>query len=191
MAGGRHDFGTLLPTRERKQWEFALRNEYFEYYNDERDEWDAESVYTAEEAHGKANSYQRYRLFTFSNFLTKPKTISTFQVNVEDILGDARPGSVLLIIGGKGGDYPAIYERMARLAEAAGFGRRNSAVVTVRADAQLAGRLDEEIRWFYGHLKKLANDLPVEEPIVASLRDELESGERLRFKSSKMLAYRK
>ena len=122
MAGGRHDFGTLLPTRERKEWEFALRNEYFEYYNDERDEWDAESVYTAEEAHGKANSYQRYRLFTFSNFLTKPKTISTFQVNVEDILGDARPGSVLLIIGGKGGDYPAIYERMARLAEAAGIG---------------------------------------------------------------------
>ena len=71
---------------------------------------------------------------------------------VRNILTDAHPGSVLLMIGAKAGRYPVIQERMARLADAVGFRHRNDEVRVATAGVQLDGRLDEEVRWFYRHL---------------------------------------
>ena len=99
MTGGLHDFNTVLPTQERRQFENSLCDEYEEYYDEEREEWHADPIYTPEQANREANAYRRYRLFTFSNFLTTLDTVSSFQANIEDILSDAQAGSVLLIIG--------------------------------------------------------------------------------------------
>ena len=116
IAGGIHDFSTILPTRQRREMEESLRRQYDEWYDDQREEWHIDPVYTLEEANREASSYHRYRLFTLSNFLTTPEAIQDHQANFEDILADAHAGSVLLIIGAKGGCYPAIQRHMAELA---------------------------------------------------------------------------
>ena len=95
MAGGLDDFSSVRPRQERRELEARLRDGYEEYYDSERDEWHADPTHTAEEANLAANSYRRYRLFTFSNFLTTLDTVATFQADVEEILKDAQPGSVL------------------------------------------------------------------------------------------------
>ncbi|MDE0102089.1 MAG: hypothetical protein OXN89_06900 [Bryobacterales bacterium] len=191
MTGGLHDFSTILPTQERRQFENSLRNEYEEYYNEERGEWDADPIYTREQANWEANTYRRYRLFTFSNFLTTLDTISSFQANIEDILSDARAGSVLLIIGAQGGSYPAIQKRMGRMADAGGFRRRNNAVKVAVAHAQLDQRLCDEIRWFYRYLKLLAGHLPANTPCATKLRKELEGDQPIKFALSAVHAFRK
>ena len=191
MTGELHDFSTILPTQERRQLEDSLRNQYDEYYDEERQEWHADPVYTPQEANYEANAYRCYRLFTFSNFLTTIDTVSTFQENIEDILADAHAGSVLLMIGAKGGSYPAIQERIAGLAYASGFRRRNVAVAVKSADVQLDYRLDQEVRWFYRHLKQCAGNLPASASQASDLRKELEGNRPISFNSSVVHAFRK
>ena len=191
MTGGLHDFSTILPTRARRELENNLRNQYEEYYDEQRQEWHADPLYTPEEANREANAYHRYRLFTFSNFLTTPDKVSTFQENIEDILADAHAGSVLLMIGAKGGCYPALQQRMAGLAEASGFRRRNDPISVASADAQLHPRLDHEVRWFYGRLKQLTPDLPSIDPDAARLCKEFEGDPLITFKSSTVHAFLK
>ena len=158
MARGLHDFCAIRPTHERRRIEHNLRNQYEEYYDEHREEWQSEPTHTPEEANREANSHHRYRLFTFSNFLTSPKRVSAFQKNLNDILADARPGSVLLMIGATGGHYPDIQKQMARLADAGGFRRRNDPKRVATAKARLDGRLREEVRCFYRLLKELAGN---------------------------------
>ena len=191
MAGGLHDFRTILPTRERRELEASLRNQYEEYYDEQREEWHTAPLYTPEEANREANAYRRYRLFTFSNFLTTLDTLSTFQENIEDILADAHAGSVLLMIGAKAGCYPAIQKQMAKLADAGGFRRCNDVVVVASADAQLNHRLDEEVRWFYHRLKHFSGRVAPKDPVALKLLKELERNEPLTFKSSTVRAFRK
>ena len=191
MTGGLHDFSTILPTQERRQLEYSLRNQYDEYYDEERQEWHADPAYTPQEANHEANAYRRYRLFTFSNFLTTLDTVSTFQENIEDILADAGAGSVLLMIGAKGGSYPAIQKRITELAYAGGFRRRNVAIAVKSADVHLDYRLDEEVRCFYRHLKQRADNLPASDSHTAELRKELEGDQPISFKSSIVHAFRK
>ena len=62
------------------------------------------------------------------------------------------------MIGAKGGRYPVIHERMARLADAVGCRHRNDEVRVATAGVQLDGRLDEEVRWFYRHLKQTGEE---------------------------------
>ena len=191
MTRGIHDFCTILPAQARREIENNLRNELEEYYDEQRAESHAYATYTAEEANREANAYHRYRLFTFSNFLTTPGTVSSFRKNIEGILADAHAGSVLLMIGATGGCYPAIQERMAALAAAGGFRHRNDAVTVASADARLDRRLDKEVRWFYRRLKQLAGDLPTNEPCATELREELEHDQPVSFRSSIVHAFRK
>lgn len=191
MTGRLHDFGSLNPARERRQLENNLRNQYDEYFNEHRGEWDADPVYTSEEANREASSHHRYRLFTFSNFLTTLDMVSTFQNNIEDILADAHAGSVLLMIGARGGHYPTIRERIAKLAEGGGFRRHNDTGVVASAHAELDQRVREEIRAFYSRLKQLAVELPANGSDGAKLRRELEDHCPMKFKPSAVLAFRK
>ena len=147
---------------EHRQFENSLCNQYEEYYDEQWEEWHADLIYTPEKANRETNAYHRYRLFTFSNFLTTLDTVSTYQANVEDILSDAHAGSVLLTIGARGGSYPVIRKRMARMALAVFDSATMLAATSV--DAQLDRRLCEEIRRFYRHLKLLAGELP---PLIA------------------------
>ena len=191
MAGGLTDFAAVRPREERRELERRLRGQYEECYTSDRDEWHEEPTYTAEEANRKANAHRRYRLFTFSNFLTTLDTVSAFQSNVEAILSDAHPGSVVLMIGGKGRGYPKIQERIARLAKAGGFRRSISPVEVAGGDARMDGRLAEEARWFYGRLKDLAGPLPAYDDVTQGLLDELEGREPMNFRSSAVRAFRK
>ena len=151
----------------------------------------ADPTHTAEEVNREANQYRHYRLFTFSNFLTTLDTVETYRGNVEEILSDAQRGSVLLMIGGKGKDYPEIQRRMAELAAAAGFGRTSEPVPVASEDARLDGRLAEEARWFYGRLKGVAEDLPDDDPVARDLLEELEGEKAMEFRSSAVHAFRK
>ena len=191
MAGGLHDFSTIVPTEERKELEKSLRNKYEDYYDDRRDEWDADRVYTPEEANLEANAHRRYRLFTFSNFLTTLDTVRRFEANFKDILVDANPGSVLLMIGAKGGCYPEIQDRIARLAKAGRFRRRNRAVRVAATKARLVRRIETEVRWFYRHLADLAGNVPASELHSAQLLKELEGDQPVTFGSSAVHAFRK
>ena len=191
MTAGLHDFGGLHPTRERKQLENNLRNQYDEYWNEHRGEWDADPVYTSEEANREASSHHRYRLFTFSNFLTTLDMVSNFQDNIEEILADAHAGSVLLMIGAKGGCYPTIRERIAKLAEVGRFRRHNDTVTVASAHAKLDQRLGEEVRSFYYRIKQLAGELPANGPDGAKLRSEMEDFRPVAFSTSTILAFRK
>ena len=148
-------------------------------------------IYTPEQANREANAYRRYRLFTFSNFLTTLDMVSSFQANIEDILSDAQAGSVLLIIGAQGGSYPVIQKRMGRMADAGGFRRRNDVVAVASVHAQLDRRLCDEIRWFYRHLKLLAGHLSANTPCAAKLRKELEGNQPIKFALSAVHAFRK
>ena len=191
MTSGLHDFSTVLPTHERRQFENSLRDEYEEHYDEEREEWHADPIYTPEQANREANAYRRYRLFTFSNFLTTLDMVSSFQANIEDILSDAQAGSVLLIIGAQGGSYPVIQKRMGRMADAGGFRRRNDVVAVASVHVQLDRRLCDEIRWFYRHLKLLAGHLSANTPCAAKLRKELEGNQPIKFALSAVHAFRK
>ena len=191
MAGGFQDFRTILPTRERRELEASLRNRYEEYYDAQREEWHTAPLYTPEEANREANADHRYRLFTFSNFLTTLDTLWTFQENIEDILADAHAGSVLLMIGAKRGCYPAIQEQLAKLAAASGFRRCNDVVAVASADAQINHRLDEEVRWFYHRLKHFSGRVGPKDPVALKLQIELDRNEPITFKSSTVRAFRK
>ena len=191
MASGLSDFATVRPSVERSELEKRLRNQYDVNFDDGLDEWSDEPTHTAEEANREANAHRRYRLFTFSNFLTTLDTVSTFQPNLEDLLTDAQPGSVLLMIGGRGGDYTEIHKRMARLAKASGFRRSNPPIEVGVSDARLDGRLTEEARWFYCRLKGLAGDLAAYDDVAQDLLDELEERKRMDFRPSAVHAFRK
>ncbi len=191
VAGGLHDFSTIVPTQERREMETELRNRYEEYYDDQRNEWHVDPIYTREEANLEASTHRRYRPFTCSNFLTTLDSVRRFETNFKDILVDAKAGSVLLLIGAKGGTYPAIQDRMAWLAKAGGFRHRNRPVEVAAADARCAHELEVEIRWFYRHLTGLAGNLPANGPIPVQLRRELESDQPIKFGSSAVCAFRK
>ena len=113
------------------------------------------------------------------------------QENLNDILADARPGSVLLMIGGTGGRYPAIQKRMAQLADTGGFRRRNDPEPVATAKARLDGRLREEVRWFYRLLKELAGNLSAHESVAARLREEREGDRQMKFSLNTVHAFRK
>ena len=95
------------------------------------------------------------------------------------------------MIGAKGGVYPAIQKRVEKLAHAAGFRRGNAEVAVESADVQLDSRLDEEVRWFYRHLKQCAGNLSTSASHASGLRKELEGNQPISFKSSIVHAFRK
>lgn len=189
MAGGLDDFGSIRPREERQQLERQLRDRYDEWYDGE--EWQAEPTHTAEEANHEANAHRRYRLFTFSNFLTTLDALDKYSSAILDILLDARPGSVVLVLGGRYGDYPEICKRVGRLAQDGGFRRSASQGRVASGSAGLEERLAEELRWFYTRLRDIAGDLPVEDLEAQKLRDELEGRTRIKFGVSAVNAFRK
>ena len=189
MAGGLDDFGSIRPREERRQLERQLRDSYDEWHDGE--EWHAEPTHTAEEANLEASAHRRYRLFTFSNFLTTVDVLDKFSDAILNILRDARPGSVVLVLGGRGGNCPEIRRRVDGLARAGGFRRSVSREEVASGSAGLEKRLAEEWRWLYTRLRDIAGDLPAEDRRRKSLRDELEGRKQIKFSASAVNAFRK
>ena len=184
-------FEAIHPTQERKNLYASLRDEYDEIYDVSLNRLEWEPVYTAEEANRIANAYHRYRLFTFSNFLTKPSTINRFRRNLVEILTDARPGSVILIIGGTGRNYPDIYAEIACRAKDAGFCRKIEPLRVSTSHAMMSQDIYPRQARFYRRLKHLAGVLPDHDPDASKVKHYFEGPKFIRPRKSGVHAYRK
>ena len=156
MCSAFPDFGRIRPAKERKEEFERLRWSEYSYYDDERGTEGSELMYSASEANRIAQSLRRYRLLAFSNFLTTVDTVREFEQNLRDTFYDADAGTVILIVGGKGPQYPDVYKSLEELAVPAGFrpvvqGQRVSA-----GASSLVNFVHAERKRFYGHLLQLA-----------------------------------
>jgi hypothetical protein len=162
MCHALSDFRAIVPRAERKRLQEVLRWTEDEYFDEVANEWTSDLQYSADEANDMAQSLHRYRLIVFSNFLATVGTVTTFEPNLIDILADAQPGSVVMVLGGKGGPYPEVYEYVDRLAKPAGFELEVAGQQVSSADTIVADRIYDEGVKVYAHLQSLAPDAPEE-----------------------------
>ena len=188
MTSALDDFKELEPTRERKQYFEVLRSEEDEYFDDVAGRWDSDRVYLADETHDMAQSLHRYRLVTFSNFLTTSGIVKSFRRNLFEVLHDAAPGSVLLVLGGKSSQYHEIYEYVDRLANPSGFELTVQGETVSCTESEVAGQVYEEGRLFYEILQNLDRN---KDDATAKVRRHFEGETLIQFHSSEIRAYRK
>ena len=156
MCNALPDFSNLHPTQERRQRFLNFRNEEDSYYDELANEWTSELRYSPTEANDMAQSLHRYRLLIFSNFLTTKCSVTRFESNLVEILRDADPGTVLLVLGGHEKHYPAVYEHVDRLAVTAGFQLKVEGHFVSSSDSEVSDSVYEEGQQFYEFLKDLA-----------------------------------
>ena len=188
MTYALHDFGKLEPTRERKQYFEVLRSEEDEYFDDVAGRWDSDRIYLPDEANDMAQSLHRYRLVTFSNFLTTPGIVKSLKPNLVDVLQDTAAGSVLLVLGGRGGRYHEIYEYVDRLSNPSGFELTVQGDTVSCAESEVAGQVYEEGRLFYKILQDLDHN---RDDATEKVRRHFEGEIPDQFHSSEIRAYRK
>ena len=111
------DFKHVNPREERQRLFWRLRNA--EFYDPESGEYYDE--YLPEEANFIAQRHQRYRMMIFSNFFTTERSVEEFREPLSALLSDARPGTVVLIIGARSSHYPEIYRQLTTISEQSGF----------------------------------------------------------------------
>ena len=184
-------FESILPTEERRTMNHLLRWAEEPYYDDSREQWESELRYTPEEANYIANNHHRYRLFSFSNFLTKTSIIEYFERNLTDILNDAHAGSVLLLIGGKYGEYRDVRKKVAELAHGAGFSRPREDLRVASSDVAMDDVVYTEQVRLYRWLRRIAGDLPDDDPTAKKYKSYFEGGKASSWGTSAIHAYRK
>ena len=86
IGGGLTDFGEILPRQDRKEEFQRLLNAEETYFDPDEGYWTSDRLYMPDEAHDIAQSFHRYRLFTFSNFFTTVEVVDSFEGNLKDIL---------------------------------------------------------------------------------------------------------
>lgn len=187
MCDALSDFRDIAPSEERARLKSRLLWEEDEYFNEDRNEWDSESRYSAAEANNIAQSLYRYRLIIFSNFLTTVGATRSFELNMIDVLSDAQPGSVILVLGGKGGPYPTIYDYVDGLATGSDFQLVVADQPVSSADTAVADAVFAEGAAFYKHLQCLALDSSEDTRLV---RQHF-TGNRQPAATSHIRAYRK
>ncbi len=188
MTSALHDFRKLEPTWERKQHFEVLRREEVEYFDDVAGRWDSDLVYMPDEANDMAQSLHRYRLVTFSNFLTTPGIVKSVEPNLVEMLHDAAPGSVVLVLGGRGCQYQEIYEYTDRLANASGFDLTVENDTVSCSDSELAGQVYEQGQLFYKVLQDLDHNA---DTATKTVRRHFEREGPIPIHSSEIRAYRK
>lgn len=185
LCGARLDFGLVRPEKDRMiVLESMLKAE--DRVWDEHDRvWTWEPRHTASEANEAAQSSFRYRLIVFSNFLTSLGVVSAFEVNLTSVLRDAKPGTVVVLLGGKGGEYPSIYDYVDRLAQAAGFQRLLTDEEV--SCSELSDLVYNEGQWFYRYLQSLS---PNADTGLRTVHRHF-TDRRKRGSTSRLLVYRK
>jgi len=189
-----NDFQAILPSENRQRYQQQLLSETDEYFDEIRQEPTSDLIYSADDANEIANSLHRYRLIVFSNFLTTKETLVKFEANLVDILVDARPGSVVMILGGKGEPYPDIYANADRLARAAGFFVKiegESVSSNDADDTNVANQIYEKGGEFCRHLLHLAPDAAEATRESRRVKSHFISARRKKAKTSQLWAYRK
>ncbi len=184
------DFRAIVPRAERKRLQQSLRWAEDEYFDEVRNEWTSDLRYSADEANDMAQLLHRYRMVVFSNFLTTVDVMATFEPNLVDIFSDAHPGSVAMVLGGKGEPYPGVYEYVDRLARPAGFRLEVAGEEVSSADTVVADRVYAEGVKAYTRLHNLAPDAAEETPEARRVRSHFTQS-REPAPSSHLRAYRK
>ena len=188
MARALTDFGKLEPTRERKEYLQALRNAEEEYFDEGSGQWESTLVHLPYEANYISQSQHRYRLITFSNFLTNVKSAKCFEPNLVDVFRDANPGTVLLVLGGKGDPYPEVYKYTDGLAGPAGFELAIEGATVSCKGTDVAERVYEEGRLFYEYLQGLSQNI---DDATRKVRAEFGGQATFTLRSSEIRVYRK
>ncbi len=128
----------------------------------------------------------RYRLFVFGNFFTSRGSVDDMAETLGEVLADANLGSVLLAMGGEGGDYSGIYEELQRIAVVTGF---RIIVPDARASSEISSVADiisAESLGVFEHVQKLA---PNDNPKIVALGDGFAQGKV--FPANAIHAFRK
>ncbi|MXX93747.1 MAG: hypothetical protein F4Y63_09935 [Chloroflexi bacterium] len=181
-----NDFTGIRPDQERADEFERLRWAYATDWDEYRGEETTELLHTAQEANQEAQSRHRYRLFVFSNFFTSLKSVKAMGDKLSELLTDANPGSVLLVMGAETGCYVAIYEQLQRIAEAAGF---RIVVPDARASSAISSVDDivsAESLKIYEHAQRLA---PNDDERIVNFGDSFAQGEV--FRANAIRAFRK
>ena len=182
------DFRDFESTRERKESHHRLRSDEVEYIDEVTGDMHSESIYLPEEANAMAQSLHRYRLFVFSNFLTTPETVASLEQNIAEMLRDANPGTVLLVLGGKEKQYPEIYEGVDRIAGRCGFQLTVKGETVSCSNSDVAGQVSTERQEFYQFLQNLDYN---NEDDTRDVRRACEGDEPDEHPCSEIHAYRK
>jgi hypothetical protein len=164
------DFGEVMPREDRTRLQKQLQCEEENYFDETTGEWLTEPQYSEEEANYIAQLAHRYRLVVFSNFLTTVGAVSRFETNLIEILEDARPGSVILLLGGKKDPYPSIYSYVDQLAKAANFEIRVEDEKVSSAETEIANLIFDARIMVYKHLYNLAPDTSGKTEVIMSQR---------------------
>ena len=188
VASALHDFRKLEPTRERRQYFEILRREEDVYFDDVAGQWNSDLVYMPDEANDMAQSLHRYQLITFSNFLTTSGIVKSVEPNLVEVLHDTTPGSVVLVLGGRGGQYQEIYEHIDRLANASGFDLTVENDTVSCSDSKLADQVYEQGQLFYEVLQDLDHNA---DAATKTVRRHFEREGPIPIHSSEIRAYRK
>ena len=191
MCGSDGDFESIHPAQERKLLYQSLRHEEDSYYDDHSQQWREEQIYSSAEASQIANQHRRYRLFTFSNFFTTKSVIDGFECHLGNILSDARPGSVLLVVGASGNDYPVIHSQISELASEAGFFLNTRSLPVSSTAAGMKQAVFSEGTRFYKRLKYLAGDLSDNDLDAKNVKTHFERATPGNSPTSYVYAYRK
>ena len=185
------EFRSIHPARDRAELFERLRADYDQYYDEYMGEGDSQPRYSSEEANYIANTHHRYRLFTFSHFLTEPSTVVDSRADLLELLTDSQPGSVVLVIGGIGRYYPNIYREVASIAREAGFSRRAEGIRVSCSDVNMADLVYAEGVRFFRRLKHIGGALPVRNKQAGKVVDHFEGTKRIPTPVSAVHAYRK
>lgn len=181
------DVGELHPVQEREQIFEHLSTAEDTYYDEVSNELTSDLRYSLDEANDVAQSAHRYRLLVFSNFLTTIEILHRFEQNIVDILRDAKPGTVLLVIGGP---YPDIYSCMKELAVSAGFRLQIKDDDVTSEISELSDQIYREEQRFYRFLKNWVPDKLKNKRPIKKIRNHFENS-RYPATDSRVWAYRK
>lgn len=154
MCRSLHDFNMLRFKSDRREYLRSLNS----YFDPDEGGWVDDPWFDQKDANREAQRLHRYRLFVFSNFLTTPGFVNAHKAVLREILIDARPGAVALLIGGKSGDYPDVYDAVREISESAGFVAKVSGERVSAESSGLAREVFDAGREFYGHLQSLSPD---------------------------------
>lgn len=190
MCHALSDFRAVEPKGERERYQEALCWEEDAYFDEMANEWTGERRYSANEANDIAQALHRYRLVVFSNFLTTVGSVASFERNLVDVLSDAQPGSVVMLLGGKQNPYPQVYEYVDRLARASGFRLKIKGKRVSSSDTPVADRIFTEGARIYEHLQGLAPKA-ADETAEARMVQSHYAGSRQAAPSSLLWVYRR
>jgi hypothetical protein len=156
LCNAREDFKSISPDGERARRRDSLRWQEDEYYDEESETWVGDSCYTADEANDIAQALHRYRLIVISNFLTTVGSVKLFESTIREVLTDACPGTVVVVVGGKDGEYQDIYQYLNSLTEPAGFRLQVSQEKVSSSETAVANKVYEVGQQVFQHLQSLA-----------------------------------